>query len=235
MSLDFASRAVFDPPSFSMNLRSHSLRLLSSGSLSPYKPLLIYLPGMDGTGTLFYRQIKSLAPWFDLHCLTIPPQNLSNWEQLAQQAIALVQNLLQQKTQLAAALPGKAMSCPVYLCGESFGGCLALKMAENAPWRLGQLILVNPASSFAQQPLLGWGSALTRWTPEWLYKGTTWGFLPLLAAIDRITAIDRKRLLSAMQSLSTEGVSWRLSLLSQFQFKAAAVSQGERPPLILAS
>lgn len=235
MSLDFAPIAVSDDSLSSMNVRSPALRLLSTGSLSPDKPLFIYLPGMDGTGTLFYRQLKGLLPWFDVRCLTIPPENLSHWTELTQQAIALVQEILEQKAQLAETLPRKAPSCSVYLCGESFGGCLALKMAENATWQLGQLILVNPASSFAQQPLLNLGSALTRWSPEWFYQGTTWGFLPLLASLDRIHPSDRKNLLNAMQLLSAQQVSWRLSLLSQFQLQAAAVTSGEKPTLILAS
>jgi pimeloyl-ACP methyl ester carboxylesterase len=218
----------------SMNLL-HSLRLLSPAPLSPNKPLWVYLPGMDGTGKLFYRQLKGLLPWFDVRCLMIPPQNRSSWEQLANQAIALVQDTLAQKAQIAKALSQKISVSSVYLCGESFGGCLALKIAENASWPLGQLILVNPASSFAQYPFLSLGSTLTRWSPEWLYKGTTWGFLPFLASIELINPKDREILLRAMQLLSPADVSWRLSLLSQFKFKADAIAPGEQFPLILAS
>jgi pimeloyl-ACP methyl ester carboxylesterase len=50
-----------------------------------------------------------------------------------------------------------------------------------------------------------------------------------------MTDCDRKSLLQAMQSLSTEAVSRRLSLLSQFQFNADPIRQSKHPTLILAS
>jgi pimeloyl-ACP methyl ester carboxylesterase len=102
----------------------------------PDYPLFVFLPGMDGSGQLYYRQIKNLAPYFDLRCLVISPQYLGDWEELSTLVIALLEQEL------------KRQSRKVYLCGESFGGCLALKIATKSAKLIKKLILINPASSF---------------------------------------------------------------------------------------
>jgi hypothetical protein len=52
----------------------------------PDYPLFIFLPGMDGSGQLYHRQIKHLAPYFDLRCLVISPQYLGDWEEVKRSA-----------------------------------------------------------------------------------------------------------------------------------------------------
>jgi pimeloyl-ACP methyl ester carboxylesterase len=42
---------------------------------------------------------------------------------------------------------------PIYLIGDSFGGCLALSVAARNPQIDLVLILINPATSFAKTPL----------------------------------------------------------------------------------
>ena len=46
---------------------------------------------------------------------------------------------------------------PVYLLGESFGGVLALAVAEARPDLVDRVVLVNPATSFSRSlwPALG--------------------------------------------------------------------------------
>ena len=94
----------------------------------PDYPLFVFLPGMDGSGQLYYRQIKNLAPYFDLRCLVISPQYLGDWEELSSLVIALLEQEL------------KRQSRKVYLCGESFGGCLALKIATKSAKLIKKLI-----------------------------------------------------------------------------------------------
>jgi pimeloyl-ACP methyl ester carboxylesterase len=143
---------------------------------------------------------------------------------LTEAAIALIQNARQPKSHRK-----------IYLCGESFGGCLALKISEQAPELAYQLILSNPATAFARQSFIGFGASLTPWVPDWFYRSSTLGFLPLLIALHRTDASDRARLLRAMQSLSPESVSWRLFLLHRFQFAADRLQSQSPNILILAS
>lgn len=190
----------------------------------PGQPLFIFLPGMDGTGKLYQRQAERLYPWFDIRCLSIPNHDFSDWDGLAAQLIALIEGELRVK------YPAK-----VYLCGESFGGCLALKAALKAPQLLAQLILVNPASCFNQRPWLSWGIPLTQWMPDWLHRSSSLGLLPFLAALGRIAASDRRALHRAMQSVPCEVVSWRLSLLQNFSLSKSALNNLRVPVLLIVS
>lgn len=200
------------------------IALLTPISPTPYRPLLIYLPGMDGAGTLFHRQIPSLSPQFDIRCLSIPPSDLSDWEPLAESAIALIQETLDPDPKRK-----------VYLCGESFGGCLALKITERIPELADFLILSNPATAVARQSLLGLSAGITAYLPDWFYQTSTWGFLPLLTSLSRTDASDRARLLKAMQSLHPSAVSCRLSMLHRFQFNADRLQSQSIKILIVAS
>ncbi len=198
------------------------MKLLTPVPPQSDRPLLVYLPGMDCTGKLLHRQVKGLSEFFDIRCLSIGPNDLSSWEILTQQAISVLQDELEDETTL-------------YLCGESFGGCLALKIALMAPWLIEKLILVNPASSLRQRPWLSWGGSLTQWMPEFLHRGSALGLLPFLANLGRIEYGDRRDLLRAIQSLPQATVSWRLSLLLSFDIDAKKLEQFTQPTLIIAS
>ena len=169
-------------------------------------PLFVYLPGMDGTGELLQTQSDKLASCFDLRCVSIRIDNYSNWQTLAQDTVELIKTELSKKT-----------NKEVYLCGESFGGCLALKTALTAPSLFEKLILVNPASSFNQFPILGLGVDITPWLPTWLHRYSAAGLLPFLAKLNRINDCDRLKLVESMKSLPPQVVSWRLSLLRDFK------------------
>jgi pimeloyl-ACP methyl ester carboxylesterase len=189
----------------------------------PDYPLFVFLPGMDGSGKLYNRQIKTLAAYFDLRCVTISPQYLSDWEDLADRVIVLLEQELKQKSR------------QVYLCGESFGGCLALKIATKAPKLIKKLILVNAASSFNQRPLLGLGIGITQLMPDFIHRSSAIAILPFLAAISRISREDRLSLLQAMQYVPPTTISWRLSMLQQFQVSAIELKRLQFSVLVVAS
>lgn len=191
---------------------------------NPAAPLFIYLPGMDGTGQLLSRQLEGLEQGFDIRCLALALNDLSSWEQLTVQVVELVKSELEQHTRKL-----------VYLCGESFGGCLALKIILHSPQLFDRLVLINPASSFRSQPFLHWGSYCFRPLPEPLHWMSCLGFLPFLAALERMTPPDRSALLSAMQSVSQSTTAWRLSLLRDFQLNEAALDGITQDTLIIAS
>jgi pimeloyl-ACP methyl ester carboxylesterase len=97
-------------------------------------PLFIYLPGMDGTGKLLQSQIPQLATSLDVRCLSIPRNYLTTWDVLAKNVLDLIHAELEKSCQR-----------PIYLCGESFGGCLAMQVATQSPQLFKRIILINPA------------------------------------------------------------------------------------------
>lgn len=186
-------------------------------------PLFVYLPGMDGTGKLLQTQADRLAADFDLRCLAIRTDNYSSWQDLARDTVKLIERELEHKT-----------NRQVYLCGESFGGCLAIKTALAAPKLISNLILVNPASCFKQLPILSWGADITALVPSWVHRYSAAGLLPFLARLNRISDCDRDRLIASMKSLPPHVVSWRLSLLRDFQVLDEELRSLKMPSLIIA-
>ncbi|MDJ0533096.1 MAG: alpha/beta hydrolase [Xenococcaceae cyanobacterium MO_207.B15] len=201
-----------------------SFQLLTPQQSPSDYPLFLYLPGMDGTGRLFENQTAKLASCFNLRCLSISPNDMSEWGKLTTTVINLIEDELVAR--------GKDS---LYLCGESFGGCLALKIAEARPELIEKLILVNPASAFNRQPILSWGIPITRYLPDWLHRTSAVALLPFLAELNRIKGTNSLALLEAMKSLPSEVVSWRLSLLQQFAVSESGLSSFQKPTLAIAS
>jgi len=204
-------------------LKSHPY-FLTPRSPNPDYPLFVYLPGMDGTGQLLRSQIPNLAAAFDVRCLVIPPHYLSNWQDLANQVASLIATELSQRR-----------SQSVYLCGESFGGCLALKVALTAPHLLHRIILSNPATSVSQPSWLLWGSQWLGVLPDNVYHLSTLTLLPVLSSLNRMIPSNRRSLLEAMRSLPAKTMHWRVSMLRNFKVHPGELEQLTQPVLILAS
>ncbi len=96
-------------------------------------PLLTFLlPGLDGTGTLFARFIAAGSGALEPRVVPYPPDRVLDYR-------ALVEHVRWQ-------LPSDR---PYALLGESFGGPLALRVAETRPAGLAAVVLV---SSFHARP-----------------------------------------------------------------------------------
>jgi pimeloyl-ACP methyl ester carboxylesterase len=180
---------------------------------------------MDGTGQLLRTQTASLEAAFDIRSLAIPVDDLSPWNVLTEQVIQLVQ------TELNDGPAGRQ----VYLCGESFGGCLALKMAAHSPQLFTRLILINPASSFRRRPWMLWGGQVVRYFPNSLYELSSIALLPFLAELDRIAPRDRQAFLEAVCSVPQKTSAWRLSLLQEFDIDSLPLGKWMQPTLIMGS
>ena len=201
-----------------------SLRLTSFTQMASPRPLFIFLPGLDGTGLSLQAQLGGLDLLFNVRCLSISHSNRSGWDELTEQTATLIK--IEQDR-----CPGQM----TIICGESFGGCLALSLISRFPDLCDQLILVNPASSARQQLWIHPCSVLSRFLPEPLYKLSTLSLCDLLIASHRVCTPMRQRLLSAMQSVGPENAAWRLSLLRQFDVDSFAVNRSPPSTLILVS
>lgn len=205
-----------------MNFAS-SVDFIEPRQINSDAPLFVYLPGMDGTGALFQNQAHGLKTHFDLRCLKIESNDYSTWQDLARDTVKLIESELSNKK-----------NKEVYICGESFGGCLALKTAIAAPDLVKKLILVNPASCYHQLPILGLGADIAPWLPTWLHRYSAAGLLPFLVRLNRITECDRQNLLTHMKSLPPQIISWRLSLLRDFSVTDEQLRTLKMPSLLIA-
>jgi len=160
-----------DQRSQTMISTTRALRLTACSPATPSRPLFVFLPGMDGSGALLQSQVAVLSAGFDIRCLSIPPDDLRGWDELTEQVAALIR-MEQQRH------PGRTTT----VCGESFGGCLALRLITRFPNLCDQLILVNPASSAQRQPWIGACSSLTQLLPTPIYQLSILSLCNLLIA-----------------------------------------------------
>ena len=207
-----------------MIITPKSLRLLACTPVTVSRPLFVFLPGMDGSGALLQPQVAGLSTGFDIRCLSIPPDDLRGWEELTEHVAALIQ-MEQQRH------PGRKTT----VCGESFGGCLALRLITRFPKLCDQLILINPATSAQRQPWIGACSSLTQLLPTPIYQLSTFSLCNLLIASHRVSRPRRHQLLAAMQAVRPQSAAWRLALLSQFRLEDLPLDRVRQPVLILAS
>ncbi|KAH6804371.1 Esterase/lipase/thioesterase family protein [Perilla frutescens var. frutescens] len=204
---------------------------VESGPPIKDSPLLLYLPGIDGLGMGMVLHHKAMGKVFQLRCMHVPADDRTPYDGL----VKFVENAVKAEH---AAFPNK----PIYLVGESFGGCLALSVAAANPTIDLVLILVNPATSFNRsqlQPLLPFLDLLPRELLPYIL-GTTSGDAIKMAKVinapksSNSPAKQMEKLIHELSALVT-GVStlagiipkptlaWKLKLL-----KSGAASSNSR-------
>ncbi|XP_075494510.1 phytyl ester synthase 1, chloroplastic-like [Primulina tabacum] len=115
---------------------------VESGRPLENSPLLLFLPGIDGLGMGLILHHKALGKVFEVRCMHVPVHDRTPYEGL----VKFVENVIMEEHM-------KNTTRPIYLVGESFGGCLALSVAAHNPMIDLVLILVNPATSFNRSHL----------------------------------------------------------------------------------
>jgi pimeloyl-ACP methyl ester carboxylesterase len=115
------------------------LQYFKSGS----GPLLIYLPGMEGTARLFYKQEPSLSKSFTV--VALPSRHVApfNYEDHISDLLTVFEKEHAENATIVA---------------ESFGGTVALQFALRYPDRIQKLVLINTFPYFRRRFrfYLGW-------------------------------------------------------------------------------
>lgn len=168
-------------------------------------------------------QVAGLEASFDVRCFVIPADALDSWDLLSQQLITLVKPELETAPR------------QVYLCGESFGTCVALTALAQSSDLFDRIILINSASAFHRIPLLNLGSFLLPWTPQFLYDFSSILTLPFLAQVFRLSSSARQALMQATQDAPKRTAEHRLDLLRQFRIDKAKLQKITQPVLLIAS
>jgi pimeloyl-ACP methyl ester carboxylesterase len=125
-------------------------------------PVLVLLPGLDGTGKLFAEFVRVVGTDIETHIVSYPKDEPLGYAELE----VLVRTVLPTDR-------------PFVLLGESFSGPIAIRIAADPPSGLVGLIL---CVTFAKNPypLLGWAGALAAWLPvkslpRWVRAPLMWG------------------------------------------------------------
>jgi len=109
-------------------------------------PLLLILPGLDGSAVTAWAQYPDLGRDYELRCLEIPPGDRSSWASL----VAVV----------AGEVDRAAAARRVFVLGESMGAGLALAVGADRADRVAGLVLVSPATAWHETALGGARDAL---------------------------------------------------------------------------
>lgn len=158
---------------------------------------VVLVPGLDGTGLLFYRQVPGLAR---RHCVITYRlrEDAASMDQLVADLLAVQQEA--------------AGGAPITLIGESFGGVLSLAFALAYPTLVRELVIVNSFPRFTPQFRL--------WAGYHALRAIPWG---MMAVVRRATAFrmhsphthrqELEEFHARMRSTSREGYLSRLRIL----------------------
>ena len=180
---------------------------------------VILVPGMNGTGELFYQQVPRLQRSYRVATYSLR-DDAESLEVLAADLASTVD--------LVAPVERRAV-----IVGESFGGAVALTFALRYPERVGGLVILNSFPYFAPQGRLRLAIAGLTVLP--------WGAMPL---VRRLTAFrlhsphtsdaEVKQFIALTARSTREGYLNRLKLLTQFDVRER-LHQIQQPTLFLAS
>src|SRR5690242_7684380 len=96
-------------------------------------PILILLPGLDGTGRLFRGFVECLPASVESIIIPLPSDAASDYDSIA---LSIINRLPRER--------------PLVLLGESFSGPLALKIASHGNLNVAAVVLV---ASFIRRPV----------------------------------------------------------------------------------
>lgn len=177
---------------------------LTNLSVAGTGPPVVLVPGMDGTGGLFYRQVPLLARSYRVATYAL--------RDAAREMDTLVADL-------TAIVDAVAEGGRATLVGESFGGTLALSFALARPERVRALVVLNSFPYFAPQFRLRLASAAISAMP--------WGAMSI---VRRATAFrmhsphtsreDLRRFLDLTRQATRAGYLNRLAILRRYDVRA---------------
>ena len=167
------------------------------------KDHLVLVPGIDGTGLLFYRQIPALERQFAI-TTTRHRDDARSMEDLVED--------LDREIERAAA--GR----PVTLLGESFGGALTLSYALTHPERVERVVILNSFAHFGSQARLWLGYHLLRATP--------WGMMRIVRQLNasrmhspQTERDEIDRFHELMRATTREGYLSRMRILRDYDIR----------------
>ncbi|KMZ64320.1 Acyltransferase-like protein, chloroplastic [Zostera marina] len=205
-------------------------------------PILLYLPGIDGTGFGLIRHHQKLKRMFDIWCLHIPVMDRTPFEGI----VAYVEKTLRSEII-------NSKNKPIYLVGESLGSCIALTVAARNPDVDLMIVSANSATSFHKSQLQTLFS-LAEAIPDQFYDMIPNAFKSTENSIKTIRAYvenDLRRSFGSLPEnsitmlsylsfladiLPKESIIWKLKMLRSASSYANSRLQTIRAPmLILAS
>ena len=160
----------------------HTFGLAETVGVKEELPLLIVLPGLDGSGVTAWTQYPELARDYEILALTIPPEDRATYLSLCSLVAAAVE---------AGSLGGQR---EVYLLGESMGAGVALELGRRHCTGLKGLVLVSPATGWDQTWLGKLRTTLVE-LPDWA--------LTLVVLLTSYQLLDLEQITTTVRRIAT--------------------------------
>ncbi|CAM9623563.1 unnamed protein product [Ectocarpus fasciculatus] len=145
------------------------------------KPVLLYLPGIEGLGTSVEPQLPALSEKFDVFRLIIGAEDRSTFSTLSR-AVTQFVDVTSEK--------GSENEKKTVVLGESFGAMLGIRLGQLRPDRVQAVFAVNPATSFGRTAWRSLGPLLSL-APKSQYKAAS-------VAVFAATIPDVSQMMSVM-------------------------------------
>ena len=190
----------------------HNYRVEGSG------PAIIYVPGLDGTGQLFFKQIPGLA--LDHRVVTFRSRDHGKftYDDLTDDLAAIIQDLGEPRATIV---------------GESFGGTVALWFALRYPQMVQRLVVVNSFPRFRNRVTIKLGCRLASGLPFRLLLPFRRAANLLGLLVDEVKLEDREFFWRTIRTVSPEAYARRLQLIRELDVEPR-LSEINAPTLFIA-
>ena len=172
----------------------------TNGSNLHSKSRLVYLPGIDGTGRLLYRQPR-LFDEYDVRCVRYVQDRPNTYEEL----VSL----------------GEAQLGPegAIVLAESFGGAVALMLALKRPELVKRLVLVNTFAWYPRQPMIHLAAFFGKYLPTKPSSPRTRGIRGLFFFPPDITKAEQDAWWDQTADVPQRAYGWRFGMLAQVDLR----------------
>jgi len=164
-------------------------------------PLLVYVPGLDGTGQLFFKQAEQLDRLYRVLTFRSRDDGRFTYQDLTSDLATIITDLGEKRA---------------IIVGESFGGTVALSFALAYPRMVERLVVVNSFPRFRNRFKIRSGALLASGLPFRLL----WPFRRAASAIalflDGVNKSDRGLFWQAIRTVSGAAYARRLNLIATF-------------------
>ena len=181
-------------------------------------PVIIYVPGLDGTGRLFFKQSPRLSIGHRVVTFRSRDGGRFTYEDLTDDLAAIIRDLGERQATII---------------GESFGGTVALWFALRYPQMVKRLVVINSFPRFRKRFTINFGVKLATGVPfRLLWPVRRLGNVIGLLA-DQVTRDDRERFWKAISTVSADAYARRLQLIKDLDLESR-LSEIETPTLFIA-
>ena len=168
------------------------------------RPLALLIPGLDGTGRLFYRQVTQLSKRYRVRAWEFRRGADFDFDDLVEEMGCAT----------ASETPGS-----ILLAAESFGGSVALQYALKYPERLRQLVLVNAFPRYRHRARIGLACRIAPLLSVRGARGVKDFIVDRTLALEGIEAADRRKYVEVVRMVDLAAYCRRLELVREVDLR----------------